>query len=74
MNLTLSIDAVLLEKARRTASDMGMSLNEMVRNYLERVAGEGDSGETFRELRELFRVHGGHSDGRTWTREDLHRD
>jgi len=41
MNLTLSIDKELLDKARTTAGAMGISLNEMVRNYLQRVAGVG---------------------------------
>jgi antitoxin component of RelBE/YafQ-DinJ toxin-antitoxin module len=39
MNLTLSIDKRLLEKARVTAGAMGLSLNEMIRRYLEKVAG-----------------------------------
>ncbi len=74
MNLTLSIDKMVLEKARKTAGAMGLSLNEMVRNYLEKVAGEGDREEIFRELRDLCLNHGGHSAGKTWTRDELHRD
>ena len=73
MNLTLSIDKRLLEKARVTAGAMGLSLNEMIRRYLERVAGEGDRAGTFAELRELCTTRGGNSKGQTWTREDLHR-
>lgn len=73
MNLTLSIDKNLLEKARKTAGAMGLSLNEMVRHYLEKVAGEGDQAGTFQELRDLCTSRGGHSGGRTWSREDLHR-
>ena len=74
MNLTLSIDPKLLEKARTTAGAMGMSLNEMVRRYLEKVAGEADQAGTFQELWELCTARGGHSAGQTWTRESLHRD
>jgi hypothetical protein len=73
MNLTLSIDKNLLEKARKTAGAMGLSLNEMIRQYLERVAGESSRASTFQELRELCLNHGGHSEGRSWVREDLHR-
>jgi hypothetical protein len=73
MNLTLSVDKKILEKARVTAGAMGLSLNEMVRRYLEQVAGEGDQAGTFQELRDLCTTRGGHSAGRTWTREDLHR-
>jgi len=73
VNLTLSIDQRLLEKARRTAVAMGLSLNEMIRQYLERIAGEGDKAAAFEELRELCTSRGGHSAGRTWRREELHR-
>jgi hypothetical protein len=73
MNLTLSIDRNTLEKARVTAAAMGLSVNEMVRRYLEKLAGETDQGETFRELKDLCMTQGGHSAGRRWNREDLHR-
>lgn len=73
MNLTLAIDKRLLEKARLTAGAMGLSLNEMIRRYLEQVAGAGDQVGTFQELQELCTTRGGHSRGQAWTREDLHR-
>lgn len=73
MNLTLSIDKHLLEKARKTAQAMGLSLNEMIRGYLVKVAGGGDAAEAFEELRTLCTSRGGHSRGQSWTREDLHR-
>ena len=73
MNLTLAIEKNLLDKARKTAGAMGLSLNEMIRQYLEKVAGDCDRANTFGELSDLFLTRGGHSAGRTWTREDLHR-
>ncbi|MBY0280295.1 hypothetical protein K2Z84_33605 [Candidatus Binatia bacterium] len=39
MNLTLSIDEKVADEARRAAQSMGMSLNQAVRLYLERLAG-----------------------------------
>ena len=73
MNLTLSIDKELLDKARTTAGAMGISLNEMVRNYLQRVAGVGDQTDSFLEFRNLCLTRGGHSKGQAWTRDELHR-
>jgi hypothetical protein len=73
MNLTLSIDKNLLDNARKTAGAMGLSLNEMIRRYLEKVAGEGDRVGSFQELRELCTTRGGHSAGKTWNREELYR-
>jgi hypothetical protein len=46
----------------------------MVRRYLEQVAGTGDQADTFQEFRDLCTTRGGHSAGRAWTREGLHRD
>ena len=40
MNLTLSIDDELLEKTRKRASEMGTSVNQMVRDYFKTVVGE----------------------------------
>ena len=64
MNLTLSIDKRPLEKARRAVGAMGLSLNEMIRRYLAKVAGEGNQADTFQEFREISTTRGGHSQGR----------
>jgi len=73
MDLTLSIDRKLLEKARARAGAMGISLNELVRGYLEQVGGAGDQAGSFQELWDHCLNRGGHSAGGTWTREALHR-
>lgn len=39
MNLTLSVDERIAEQARKTAQNMGKSLNQVVRDYLEQLAG-----------------------------------
>lgn len=39
MNITLSVDERVAEQARRTAQNMGKSLNQAVRDYLEQLAG-----------------------------------
>ena len=72
MNLTLAIDKNLLEQARRAAGAMGLSLNELIRRYLEQVSVMGEPAADFQEFQALCLTRGGHSAGRTWTREDLH--
>ena len=37
MNLTLSIDERLVEEARKVASAMGKSVNQVIRDYLEQL-------------------------------------
>lgn len=39
MNITLSIDEQVAERARGAAQAMGKSLNQAVRDYLEQLAG-----------------------------------
>lgn len=38
VNITLSIDEQIAERARRAAGTMGKSLNQAVREYLEQLA------------------------------------
>lgn len=40
MNITLSVDERVAENAREAARKMGKSLNQAVRDYLERLAGQ----------------------------------
>lgn len=39
VNITLSIDKEVADQARKAASAMGKSLNQVVRDYLEQLAG-----------------------------------
>ena len=39
MNITLSVDAQVAQRAREAAQKMGKSLNQAVRDYLEQLAG-----------------------------------
>ena len=42
MNVTLSIDEQLVARARKKAEAMGKSLNQAIRDYLQRLAGGDD--------------------------------
>ena len=44
MNITLSIDEQVAQRARGAAKKMGKSLNQAVRDYLEQLAGSADAG------------------------------
>ena len=41
MNITLSVDEQVAQRAREAAQKMGKSLNQVVRDYLEQLAGGG---------------------------------
>ncbi len=73
-NLTLTIDADLLKRARLRALERDTSVNALVRGYLERLAGpvsQRDAIESFLELARRSDAGSG-SSGRTWTRAELY--
>jgi hypothetical protein len=41
-NLTLSLEQDLLDKARKRATELGTSVNQMVRDYFKTVTGDDD--------------------------------
>lgn len=53
MNITLSVDAQTVEKARRVAQAMHKSLNQVIREYLEQLAGEDQIERDVAEFRRL---------------------
>jgi len=70
MNVTLSIDDQLVTRARKKAEALGKSLNQLIRDYLQAVAG-GDDPE--RSIEEFKRLSGrGHSRGWRFNRDEIH--
>jgi Ribbon-helix-helix protein, copG family len=72
MNVTISVEDELLERARNLARQRGVSLQELIRDQLRLLAGERSGADAARELRELMASHGGHSGGQRWHREDAY--
>ena len=72
MNITLAIDEKLAEDARRAALSMGMSLNQAVRVYLERLAGRDQLDAELAAFEQSARSRPA-GDGRwKFDREELH--
>ena len=55
MNLTLSVDDKLVEKARQVASRQGTSLQALVRQYIETLAGSREGVVLVQRLEEHWR-------------------
>jgi len=72
VNITLSVDERLVRRARKKANAMGKSLNQLVREYLERLAGSDDAERDVAELRQLSRESRGRTRGWRFNRDDLH--
>jgi hypothetical protein len=72
VNITLSIDDEVVQKARRRAEAIGTSVNQLVREYLEQLAGKSDPNADAEEFERLSRASLGDSRGWKFNREELH--
>jgi hypothetical protein len=61
MNITLSADKTLIEKARRYAKKQNTTLNNLVRDYLRKITGQTDSIKTADEFESIALKHSGKS-------------
>jgi hypothetical protein len=70
MNITLSIDEQLASRARKRAQALGKSLNQLIRDYLQKLAGGDDPEQSIEEFRQLSGK--GHSRGWRFDRNEIH--
>ncbi|MFO0581068.1 MAG: hypothetical protein U0229_02245 [Anaeromyxobacter sp.] len=64
------MDDQLVARARRKAEALGKSLNQLVRDYLEKLAGSDDPERSIAELERLS----GQGDAKGWrfNRDEIH--
>ncbi len=72
MNVTLSVDDEVMKRARRRAAVLGTSVNQLVRDYLEQLAGKANPNQDAAEFEKLSRLARGDSRGWKFNREELH--
>lgn len=72
MNVTLSVDDEVIRKARRQAEALGTSVNQLVREYLESLAGKTDANKNAAEFERLSRLSQGDSRGWKFNREEIY--
>jgi len=72
VNVTMSVDERVLERARKKAEALGKSLNQLVREYLERLGGGDEPEKDVAELRRLSKRSAGRSRGWRYSRDELH--
>jgi hypothetical protein len=70
MNVTLSIDDQVVFRARKKAHALGKSLNQLIRDYLQKLAGGDDPEQSIEEFRRLSGR--GHSRGWRFDRNEIH--
>jgi hypothetical protein len=72
MNITLSADERVIKRARKRAEAMGKSLNQLVREYLQQLAGGNDAQKDVEALRRLSIEGRGRSRGWRFNRDEIH--
>ena len=72
MNITLSIDEEVILRARERAERLGTTVDQLVRDYLDTLAGRSDPEVLADEFERLSRISDGHSNGWKFNREELH--
>jgi hypothetical protein len=72
VNITLSVDDAVIEKARKLAHARGTSVNQLVRDYLESLVRPAGRDRFVSELRRLTKDGKGRSKGWRFNREALH--
>ena len=70
MNVTLSVDEQLVARARKKADALGKSLNQLIRDYLQKLAGGDDPEQSIQEFQQLSGR--GHSRGWRFDRNEIH--
>lgn len=74
MNLTLAVDEATVETAREVARQQGTSLNALIREYIERLAGQRSGEQLLSELEALWAEPGNSGGNYTFDREELHEE
>lgn len=73
MNITLSAEEKLIERARARAQAQGQTLNELIRQFMVRLTGEREGEELARQFEELARQRAGRSKaGFVFNRDEAH--
>ena len=70
MTLHLTIDEQLVQEAQKVAESLGTSVDQLVRDYLQKLTSEQDVDEEMEELRRLSGQ--GDSQGWKFNRDEIH--
>ncbi len=70
MNITLSVDEQVAARAREAAKKMGKSLNQVVRDYLDQLAGGAQRGQQWAQFEERCLHAGGKLQGWRFNRDE----
>ncbi len=70
MTVTVDLDDQLANRAHEVAEGLGVSLDQLIRHYLEDLTSESSAEEDIAEIRRLSGL--GHSQGWKFNRDEIH--
>ncbi len=70
MTVTVDLDDQLVSRAQEMAEGLGMSLNQLIRHYLEDLTSQSSAEEDIAEIRRLSGR--GHSKGWRFNRDEIY--
>lgn len=73
MNITLSIDEQIVERAREKLRAVGKSVNQEIRDHLRHIAGDDDIEETIEFLTKTS-GQGKPEAGWKWNRDEIYEE
>jgi len=73
MNITLSVDEQVAQRAREAAQKMGKSLNQVVRDYLEQLAGVAQRGQQWTQFEARCLQSGAKLNGWKFNRDEANK-
>ena len=73
MNITLSIDEQIVERAREKLRATGKTINQEIREHLQHIAGDDDLEQAIEFLRKTSGL-GKAEAGWKWNREEIYED
>lgn len=73
-NLTLSVDEDVVRRARERVRTTGKSLNQVIREYLNQLAGDADPQDWVGRWEQASRAARGDSRGWKFDRDELYED
>lgn len=74
MNITLYVDDRVVEQARKAAQAMGKSLDQIVLDYLDQLAGQAQREAVVEEVKAISMKGRGPSAGWRFDRDEVHAE
>jgi hypothetical protein len=73
MNLTLAVDDKTVDRAREVARQQGTSLNALIRDYIDHLAGQLSGEDILAEFEAIW-AEPGNSGGKPFSREEVYAE